>query len=274
MKLFNIKLFITTSSFIFCNLLLSAVYAEQPVKRLNDTGIQYSGDYPKGVNIGCSAQIKSFDVNPVQIKGFNQQQDCATGPSGANQNAIESIFSYHKISATGEKLSQDAQQWHCVIDEASRLMWEVKQDKVTPGNLHFFDDKFTWYNSNPLLNGGNIGDWNQQGKDCSGYTEGKPRSFCHVEQFVSRVNKQGLCGYQDWRLPTRAELTSLVHFGRSQPAIDHNFFPHTLNNFYWTANPVVGRPIEAWAINFEFGYTSPFRKTDPRPTRLVRDIKK
>lgn len=273
MSILGVTSVIATSFFICCHLLLSVAYAGEGVKRLNDTGIDYGGDYPKGINSGCVAKVESFDVNPLQAESFIDQQDCATGPSAAHRSGY-SVFSYRKVSAAGEILPQDARQWDCVIDEVSGLMWEVKHDDKTVDSLHFFGDKFTWYNSNPKFNGGNIGDWNQRGAHCHGYTEGKPRSYCHVEQFVSRVNKKGLCGFHDWRLPTRAELTSLIHFGEFQPAIDRNYFPHTLSNFYWAFNPVVGRPIEAWAVNFEFGYSSPLRKTDVRSARLVRDVQK
>jgi hypothetical protein len=261
MMYFNMVKIIITCFFTACHLLLCVTYAGEAAQRLNGTGIGYGGNYPKGINAGCVAKVESFAVTSAQAKSFVQQQDCATGSS---------TFHYRKVDAAGKILPEGAQQWHCVIDEVSGLMWEVKHADEKLDNLHFFGDKFTWYNSNPKHNGRNIGDWNQRGVHCHGYTQGKPRSYCHVEQFVSRVNKQGLCGFKDWRLPSRAELTSLIHFGEFQPAINRDYFPHTLSNFYWAYNPVVGRPIEAWSINFEFGYASPLRKTDVRPARLVR----
>jgi len=271
MNLLNVTRTITTVSLIGCNILLAAAAADEGAKRINDTGIYYGGNYPKGINTNCIANIQSFDVTSAQAESFISQQDCATRPNMAGKK--RRAFSYIKVSDTGQALPASAERWQCVNDKVSGLMWEVKQTDRASNKLHFKDDKFTWYNSNPKLNGGNIGSWNQQGSQCHGYAKGKPRSYCHVEQFVSRVNKKGLCGFTDWRLPTRAELTSLIHFGEFQPAIDSNYFPHTLSNFYWTLNPVAGRPIEAWSINFEFGYSSPLRKTDLRPARLVRSMK-
>ena len=257
---------------IFC-LAVSPASASENKIQLNDTGIYYSGGYPKGIDPQCDSGAVSNIVDPSRQKQFIRQQDCATGVIAENKNGKQSVFHYQKIAATGDHLSADASQWQCVIDEVSGLMWEVKQQDSDINSLHHAADKFTWYNSNPTSNGGNIGDWNQHGVHCYGFKEGNPRSYCHVEQFVSRVNKQGLCGYRDWRLPTRPELASLIHFGAYQPAIDNSYFPNTLNNFYWTLNPVAGRPIEAWAISFEFGFSTPLRKTDVRPARLVRDIR-
>jgi hypothetical protein len=213
---------------------------------VNHTGIDYAGTYPKGI-VTC-------EPNMVP------QQDCHNYSS----------LTYVKISAEGQRLPADESDWACVLDENTGLFWEAKTESSEAPNLHHVDDKFTWYNSNRKTNGGNIGQWNAEQNTCYGYQQGKPRTYCHVEQFASRTNKQGLCGFSDWRVPTRNELTSLIHFGQFQPSIDAAFFPNTLDTFYWTQNPVAKREIEAWSVDFEFGTTTPLRKTDLRPVRLVR----
>lgn len=225
---------------------------------LNDTGIDYTGLYPKGIVSDCSSSS-----DPAHV-----QQDCATGTSVQRQG--DGVFRLVKIDDQGNRLPQGATAWSCVLDLTTGLMWEVKNSERAADNLHHKDDKYTWYNSNPRKNGGAIGQWNSDSASCQGYTKGEPRSYCHVEQFVSRVNKKGLCGFRDWRLPNRHELTSIVHFGRFQPSIHTAYFPATLSEFYWAANPLPARPLEAWTIDFEFGTTSPMRKSDQRPARLVR----
>jgi len=140
--------------------------------------------------------------------------------------------------------------------------------------LHFYGDRFTWYDSNKKSNGGHIGSWNHKGKHCFGYTEGKPRTYCHTEQFVSRVNKQSLCGFNDWRLPSREELTSLVNFGATGPSIDTQYFPQVQRDFYWSASAAAGKKNQAWTISFEYGFTAPMLRTDTRFVRLVRAAQK
>lgn len=226
--------------------------------KLNDTGITWRGIYPKGVDDTC-----------VRDTTYTNQQDCYAGRDVfAHDNSNGAVgFSYTKIDKRGEKLPNNANTWQCVADNVSGFMWEVK---TATNGLHHSTDKFTWYNANKKTNGGKIGDWNSRGKHCYGYEEGKPKTYCHTEQFVSRVNKQGLCGFHDWRLPTRTELTSLIHFGRTEPAIDTQFFPHTQHDFYWTNSPTATRKLEAWTVSFEYGFTTPMRRTDTRYARLVR----
>jgi hypothetical protein len=270
MKNTPLKLKINLAILIGCAPLFAHASPNSNFSQLNDTGISYGGDFPKGINSSCTGKIlPSLEDETIQ-KQFILQQDCSTGTSAEVDTPNNSAFRLHKVSSTGQKLSSEAPKWQCVTDEISGLMWEVKHNDADKNDLHHVSDKFTWYNSDPIQYGGNIGDWNRHGAQCQGYDETKPRSYCHIEQFASRVNKAGLCGFNDWRVPTRSELTNIIHFGKNQPAIDSGFFPNTLNNFYWTWNPIAKRPIEAWAINFEFGFTSPLRKTDLRPVRLVR----
>ena len=54
-----------------------------------------------------------------------------------------------------------------------------------------------------------------------------------VQVVVSDVD--GTLTTSDWRLPSRAELDSLVDFGRTAPAIDTKLFPGTVGDRHWMA---------------------------------------
>lgn len=246
--------------------------------KLNDTGISWGGNYPKDINKDCSGIVNRDQLfTGDQVAGdILPQQDCNYGRDVTTNDGSDGAhgFVYRKIDQAGQPLSADADNWQCVLDEISGLLWEAKQggDGVY-GNqgLHDADDVFTWYNTDIRTNGGNIGDWNNKYQQCAGYAEDRPETYCNSGEYVSRVNTQGWCGFTDWRMPTQAELASLVHFGRTVPAIDINYFPNTQNEFYWTNTPTAGIKTTAWAINFRFGYSASVRHSNSRSVRLVRN---
>ena len=57
--------------------------------------------------------------------------------------------------------------------------------------------------------------------------------------------------HDDWRLPTRAELLTLVDDTRNSPAIDVEAFPGTPSAWFWTATPYAYDPKNyAWFVHF------------------------
>jgi hypothetical protein len=245
--------------------------------QLNDTGITWGGNYPRGVNDDCSAVIdlKWLPEGESAEGDILPQQDCTRGRDVTANNDRDGAagFVYRKIASDGEVLRAGAKDWACVLDEITGLLWEVKAaaDGIY-GNrgLHDGDDVFTWYNSDSRTNGGSIGDWNSRYNQCSGYVAGQPMTYCNIEEFVSRVNKQGLCGFNDWRVPTLPELATLVNFGHTSPAIDTAYFPNTKDEFYWSDSPDAKLEQTAWAVNFQLGFSAGMPRDNGHHVRLVR----
>jgi hypothetical protein len=61
-------------------------------------------------------------------------------------------------------------------------------------------------------------------------------------------------GHTDWRLPTPAELVTLVDYDRAHPAANTDLFPDMKPDAYWTNKPLKSSPrVYAWYVNFDNG---------------------
>jgi len=88
--------------------------------------------------------------------------------------------------------------------------------------------------------------------------------------WVQGLNGASFLGYDDWRLPNRKELQSIVDYSKSSfPAIDKNFFPNTVSSYYWSSTSS-GAGNNAWHVHFIDGTVSVFAKTAVIAVRAVR----
>jgi hypothetical protein len=180
-------------------------------------------------------------------------------------NATEPRFV--PLDSNGKALTTEQrrqlQEWPCVRDQHSGLLWEGKSRQA---GLHFHDNTYNWFSSDHRRNGGLAGE--PSGRDCR---DGSQQQACDTQRFIDAVNKEKLCGQSDWRLPTREELRSLVDYRARYPgpAIDTRAFPNQRALFYWSANSKASEPLEAWGIGFAFGFDYAYFKSNKVHARLV-----
>ncbi|MBT9487900.1 MAG: DUF1566 domain-containing protein [Rubrivivax sp.] len=95
-----------------------------------------------------------------------------------------------------------------------------------------------------------------------------------AEANVAAANTAARCGASDWRLPTTAELLSLVDAGLSSGARIDPTFADTPANGFWTAEPYAGDTRASWLVDFSSGAVAFDTATNPLAkafsSRLVR----
>lgn len=101
----------------------------------------------------------------------------------------------------------------------------------------------------------------QRNVDVNTYTWSDAKNYC-----ASLVYG----GYNDWRLPSRIELVSLVDFTRINPALDTNAFPPVPSSYFWTSSPYANASNFAWAVSSYYGRPYYYNNTTAYRVRCVR----
>jgi len=218
---------------------LRAVFSQVPVAVITDTGITFGG-YSAG----------SFGNNPDCNAVGIVAQDCRDGRDAThNYNADgHAGFSYTKLASDGSALPAGAGSWTCVRDNITGWVWEGKNDD---GGIHDKDNTYRW------------GGVTAQGTGYGTY-------YADWNSLVVGSNSEALCGFTDWRLPSPAELHSLVNFNRSNPAIDTAYFPNTTAYYFWTSAAAILSPAAATSVDFGTGSAGGFSsRINAAAVRLV-----
>lgn len=248
--------------------IVSATFSTPPapqLRPLNDTGMNW-----------CANDTANYLSCPQA--GFPDQDGDHGRDALARAGQLPKIgggeagFDYTKISNSGQPLGAGAAlgtgagDWGCTRDNVTGLIWEVKLNNAA--SLRHMAHTYTWYDTNAASNGGNAGTIGTAATCNSTLTQ------CNTSAFVAAVNAQGLCGANDWRMPTPEELQGIVHYGTYSPTIDPGYFPNTsasgYSAYFWTGTNVAADASFAWFVSFFNGYVLSYSKSYYYGVRLVR----
>jgi hypothetical protein len=165
---------------------------------------------------------------------------------------------YIKHDMTGRSLTDNNEQWACVHDTQSGLMWEVKAQDDAMRNAN---NLYTWFDPENL---------SIKGKADGGRCKGD--AGCDTHAYVRVMNEKKYCGYSDWRLPTKEQMQTLVYLdnGNEIVKINKKYFPQTMPSWYWTASENSNSDELAWYVLFRNGLALNDLKERPKHIRLVR----
>lgn len=236
-----------------------AVYAIQG--QLNDTGLklcasatQVQQPCPQAGLPGQDAESGRDLAPPAKtgsgLGGFDWVKLGADGANLANQG----------VQWSPEGTEQEGSRWSCVRDSVTGLIWEIKESN--PEDPRYSGHTYRWWLDSEAFNGG-FPDSSTSGT-CTGL------SSCDTQSYLNWVNQQGLCGFQDWRMPTVKELSSIAVLSNVIPAVDPNFFPDVVQPRFFTRESLAKDPSRAWYVYFSDGSVSATNKGDASHVRLVR----
>jgi hypothetical protein len=110
--------------------------------------------------------------------------------------------------------------------------------------------------------------WGQDDVDCSGGSAAY-HDWQAALGVAGTANTANYKGHNDWRLPNKNELASLVDRSRLSPAIDGAVFPTTSPWLYWSSTRKLGQ-VFIWFIDFDRGVASALPEHNGLHVRLVR----
>lgn len=88
------------------------------------------------------------------------------------------------------------------------------------------------------------------------------------EDAISYCQELEFAGSDDWRLPTKFELESIVDYGKFHPALNSVFSCQT--SFYWSTTPHMPNPAYAWSVFCPDGADHWVHKSNEYNVRCVR----
>ena len=147
-------------------------------------------------------------------------------------------MSFTKLRNNAKEINENA-GWddgcRMVKDKNTGLIWEIKSPNSA--DLNYKHNKYTWDGA------------------------------C---KYVLKLNKNSYGGFDDWRLPNREELRSLVDYKGNILAIDNKYFPNCLPAFYWSSIPFAKDNSFIWGVYFAYGCAICYLKHSFYHIRAVR----
>ncbi len=197
---------------------------------------------------------------------------------------------FFKVSNKGKVLSDDAKQWGCVQDKSTGLYWEVKTED---GGVRDYRKTYRWGDTkvSNVAYGEKVDKFNQREAHPSIFTVNKKRGKVYTDwnDLVAQANKEKLCGFSSWRVPSIFELHTISSYhstglGSNAPTwkegdmffdsyLDPNFFPTVKKDndglFYWSSTQILDNVYYSWGLIFDKGTDMFGYRVYEFPVRLV-----
>jgi len=254
--------------------------------------------------LGCSSSTCAFDTsacNPVAGRAML----LATGVTTCFAHELDPVSipcagtGQDGESHTGAPLAYMDNGDGTISDLNTGLMWEKKSDD---GSLHDRNNCYPWAgrcSGDGQTRCARDSECAGPGGTCDDLALGDcpatPPGGRTVFEWLDQLNASSFAGYDDWRIPNRREMESLVNLEKLAPAISTPFQTNcggthtgnagctvttcscTVSGDYWTSSTYVGSTVLAetaslaWVVDFGNGRVSTrWKETDRQWVRAVR----
>jgi len=93
-------------------------------------------------------------------------------------------------------------------------------------------------------------------------TAGATKTWQEALDYIKTLNSNNYLGHNDWRLPNRNELASLMDISRYNPALTSGYpFANVQSDHYWSSSTNANYTNSAWIADIVTGYVSSNDKT-------------
>lgn len=165
---------------------------------------------------GGGGGAQNAEVPNTSIPAANTSN---TSTASGSTTTLAKTFTLYNQQGT-EFQANGVDSLSCARDNVTGLIWEVKTDEAAGATPTFRDKDFgyDWFNgsagtvgSRAVTSGAAVTNANGRCQAATGLIN------CDTQNYINAVNAAGLCGYQDWRLPTTNELLGLFDTSRTSP---------------------------------------------------------
>ncbi|MCK5293679.1 MAG: DUF1566 domain-containing protein, partial [Arcobacteraceae bacterium] len=261
------KLYIYFDQAINTGSLKSAPADDFNVSGVGVIGIDSTADYNNTFFHRYTISLVDLGGSPISVE-FNTSNDriailageiSTDGGNAPNTSSI-GVDKLELILKTGQTICYDRNSVSTTIDcnNSNAVGDAVITAGVTRSYTRDSDAEIVTDNITGLM-------WKD---DFAASSSSELKTFDDAQTYCSALTSGG---YNDWRVPSRTELLTIVYMGRYNPSMDTDVFVYTSSNSYWTNTTSANLTTWAWYVSFSNGATSTNAQSSEQRIRCVRD---